>query len=116
MFQVAIGLTLLTIKAKVNILQVLNLAMIISHMLEIRAQVRHQFALLLINMNRPFVSFLTINVTTNAYISVRPVAIGVVNHAITHHKRGLQVDPRPMSQHVIMKILMGLFLQLHDPE
>ena len=47
MFQIAIGLTILTIKAKVNILQVLNLTMIVSHMLETHAQVRHQFALLL---------------------------------------------------------------------
>ena len=46
------------------------------------------------------------------YISVRPVAVGVVNHAITHNKVGPQVDPRPTLLHAIMKTLIGLFLKL----
>ena len=39
--------------------------MIVSLMLKTQAKVRHPFALLLVNTNRPFVSFLTINVSCN---------------------------------------------------
>ena len=53
----------------------------------------HPLALLLTNMSRPFVNFLTINVSTNVYISVRPVVIGVANLVIIHNI-GLQVDPQ----------------------
>ena len=41
----------------------------------------HPFALLVTSMSRPFVNFLTINISTNVYINVRSVVFGVANHS-----------------------------------